>query len=476
MATQTIQNEQLLPEWYTNYLTQVMGRAVGAAGEPYQPYEGQLTAGLTPDQMQAYQEVRDMQGGQTPTLKSALDLYGQAGGVDSGAAGSGSFDAATGMYSRGANTSTGNIYDPYGSQALDFTYGAGQQATPYITGSTNPIGLSAAQPYLNAAGGNLPSNISAYMNPYNSAVTDQIASLGARNLSENILPQIQDQFISSGGYGSTRQGVVSEKALRDTQEAILAEQNKALQAGYNTAGSQYEADAARQAALAGTAGGLGVQQQQITQQAGLGLGNLGLGQANSVSGIGQAGANLYGADATRQLQAGQGLSSIGQSQIQASQSDNAQRLAAALGYNNLATNAQTLGMQQAAALESAGAGVQGQQQRGLDTAYGQFQLQQQYPWQQVGNLSNVIQGLPVNTSSTSQTNTSGPSATSQAAGIGLGIAGLANSGIFKARGGAVRLAAGGKVGGGKPKSRVSYGIAPRRGLSFYGQSPGKAAA
>lgn len=481
-SQQTVISQTALPDWYTSYLQQTMGRALTAADSQYQPYTGPMVAGLSPDQQQAYQEVQQMQGGQTGTLKNALGLYDQAGGVNSGAAGQGSYDAASGYFGAGAGANTAGVSSPFVNQGIGYASQAanGNSAAagyPYITGSTNPTGLQAAAPFLSqasqgiaSASGSFPQSAAAYMNPYNSAVTDQIAKLGARNLTENLLPGIADNFVSAGQYGSQRQGVMDDRALRDTQEAILGQQANVLQQGYQTAGNQYEADQSRLAglagtagSLAGTAGGLGTQQQQILQSAGLGLGNLSAADLNRILsagqtvgqlGIGQAG--VAGTDANRQIAAGQGMAGIGASQIQSAQSDNAQRLAAAGGINGLATNAQTLGMQQAAALEAGGASQQANTQANYNAAYNQFQQQQQYPWQVIGNLSNVVQGLPVN-QSTSQSSTSsvpGPSTTSQIAGIGLGVAGLANSGIFKARGGAVK----------KPKSRVSYGIAPRRGI------------
>lgn len=467
-TTQNVVQSTQLPQWYADYLQQVMGKAVGAANENYQPYTGQTVAGTTADQQAAYGQVRDIAGTPDPMLGQAGAAYDAAisgAGADTGAAGAGQFGAANMLFGQGAQANSLGAFSPYANQAASSAAGASGAASPYIQGSTAPIGLAAASPYLNAASGSLPQNISSYMNPYNSAVTDQIAKLGARNLSENILPAIGDQFVSSGQYGSQRQGVLDDRALRDTQDSILSQQNAALQAGYNTAGQQYQTDAARQAQLAGTAGGLGTSQQQILQSAGSTLGNLGLGQASVYSGLGSTAGGLSSADASRQIAAAQGLSGIGQSQIQAAQTDAARQLqaqlSAAQGYSSLAQQNQNMGLQGAAALQSIGSEQQQQNQTGLNAAYSQFQQQQQYPWQQIGNLSNVIQGLPVNTSSSTNTTTQTPqpSALGQIAGVGLGVAGLAGSGIFKARGGAV-----------KKKSRASYGVAPSRGLSFYARA------
>ena len=474
-TTQNIISSTALPDWYKNYLEQVMGRAVGAADEPYQPYGGPTVAALTPEQLQVQGMVQDMQGHQTGTLNQALGLYGQAGDINSGAAGAGSFAGATDYFNQGAGANTAGISSPFVNQGVGLAglsaqgsaMGAGQ---PYIAASTSPTGLLAAAPYLSQASQTFPGAASSYMSPYTTQVLDQIASRGARNLSENILPSISDDFVRAGGYGSTRQRDLVGRAARDTQEAILGEQARSLESGYAQAGQQFQADQARTAGLAGTAGGLGTSQQQILQGAGTGLGSLSSadlarmlssGQTIGQLGLGQAG--VAGTDASRQIQAGQGLAGIGQSQIQAAQQDNAQRLQAAQGIQGLSGQAQNMGFQQIAALDAVGQQNQGQNQANLDAGYQEYLRQQNYPWQTIGNMSNVIQGLPVNQSSNTTTTGSqpGPSTLSQLGGIGLGVAGLAGSGLFKAKGGKVK----------KPKSAVSYGVAPRRGLSFaYGKA------
>jgi hypothetical protein len=104
------------------------------------------------------------------------------------------------------------------------------------------------------AGQSAVSNIGTYMNPYTQNVTDQIAKLGARNLSENLLPAVSDQFIKAGQFGSSGMGTFGNRALRDTQESILANQASALQSGYTQALGASQADLTRQqGALAQTA-------------------------------------------------------------------------------------------------------------------------------------------------------------------------------------------------------------------------------
>src|SRR6185369_9913376 len=96
-TTQNIIQQTQLPQWYSDYLQQVMGRAVGAANEPYTPYTGQRVAGLTADQQAAYGQVRDIAGADNPLLGQAAAGYAAgatpiSGAGDSGAAGQNQFN------------------------------------------------------------------------------------------------------------------------------------------------------------------------------------------------------------------------------------------------------------------------------------------------------------------------------------------------------------------------------------------------
>lgn len=167
----------------------------------------------------------------------------------------------------------------------------------------------------NLANTNSYSNVENYMNPYNQAVTDQIAKLGARNLTENLLPGVSDQFIRAGSFGGSRMGEFGNRAVRDTQEAILGQQANVLNTGYTQAMTNAQQDMARQqGALAQTA--------------------------------------------------------------------------------DLAKMQQGLAASDAAALQSIGSEQQNQQQKGLDIAYQDFLTQQQFPQQQINNMSTTLRGLP----------------------------------------------------------------------------------
>jgi len=285
-ATSYVTSTSETPKWLQDAIYTQIQNASQVAATPFQSYQLPQVAGATPQQEAAYAAVTANQGAWKPTLEAAQT----------------------------------------GTQAL----------------TTAPGALTAAQPYLTQAGGSSVSNIADYMSPYTQNVTDQIAKLGARNLTENLLPGVSDAFVRSGSFGGTRMGEFGSRALRDTQEAILAQQSQALQSGYGQALGASQADLSRQAGLASTAGG------------------------------------LAGADVARQQSA--------LSQMASMAGQGAQMRAADVG-----------------ALEAAGGAQQAQQQAQLTSAYNQWLQEQQYPKQQLDWLSTQVRGMaPIAPTSTAQ--------------------------------------------------------------------------
>ena len=292
-VTSTTNTNTAYPEWYSKYLSQLIGRASAIAGEPYQPYEYPRIAGFNADQNTAFDMTRDNEGIWQPALAGAQSMTEES---------SVPFDAA---------------------------------------------------------------QFGQFFNPYVDQVVDRIGDLGARNLSEKLLPEVNDTFTNAGHFGSSRHADFTGRALRDTQEAVLGQQGSALASGFENQMKAYE-DAKR-----------------------------------------------------RQQSGGAQLSEIG-------------------------SNLQGLGLRDAASLEAIGQTQQGQTQRNLDLAYQDFLEQRDYPRTNVSFLSNVIRGLPMNTS-TSSTSTGpaqqgqmGQSPLAQLTGAGLGIYGLGQSMGWFAKGGKVK--------------------------------------
>ena len=278
--------QTVMPEWYTNYAMDILSGQNAIANRPYETAPMPRVAGFTPTQQQAF--------GMTGTAATA--------------------------------------YQPLLGQATQ----AAQAA------ANAPGALSTAQPFLTQAGQTSVSNIGQYMNPYNEAVINRIGELGTRNLTENILPEVEGRYIKAGqlgfggrgGLGGTPSGMMTDtsRAVRDVSADILAQQAKALQSGYTEAAGLAGTDLNRFGNLASTAGNLAQTQQE-------------------------------------------------------------QQLAASGALSNLGARAQELGLTGAGALANVGAQEQQLGQKNLDVAYADFLRQQGYPQEQINNLLKTFQGV-----------------------------------------------------------------------------------
>lgn len=117
------------------------------------------------------------------------------------------------------------------------------------TGSQRPFVKRAEQSARRGAR-EFPGQYQRYMNPYQEGVVNRIAQLGNRNLTENILPQLEAKFVRLGQHGGSRHREWAGRAARDIQSEISARQSEALAHGYGQAMTGFNADQARLMELA----------------------------------------------------------------------------------------------------------------------------------------------------------------------------------------------------------------------------------
>ena len=238
-----------------------------------------------------------------------------------------------------------------------------------------------------------------YMSPYMQDVVNRQMQSAAR-VSDIQAQQNKAQAAQAGAFGGSRQGIVEAERQKNLATQLGTIQAEGTQKAYEDAQAQYNADMAR-----------AMQAQQMYEQSrqyGAGLGLQGLQTALTAAGT---------------------LGNLGQQQ-------SAQELQA---YQTK---------------QAAGAQQQALRQQGLDLAYQDFLNQQNYPYKQLGFMSDMIRGLPLGQQSTAQMYQAAPSATSQA--IGLGTAGLGAYGLYNA---ATKVAKGGKIEADKPKKQAPAGLA-----------------
>lgn len=219
-----------------------------------------------------------------------------------------------------------------------------------------------------------------YMSPYMQSVVD-IQQREAQRQADIAGTQLASQATKAGAFGGGRQAIMGAEAARNlaTQKGDI--QAQGLQSAYQQAQAQFNADQARR-----------MQAQQLQEQSkqyGAGLGLQGLQTA--LQGAGQMG-TLGG-----------------------------QQFAQGMDINKLQ---QSYGTQQ-----------QQQEQNIMSQQYQDFLNQQNYPYKQLGFMSDMLRGLPLSQSS-SQIYQAPPSALSTAAGLGTAALGASKLGFF-AKGGMV---------------------------------------
>jgi len=250
-----------------------------------------------------------------------------------------------------------------------------------------------------------PNAVQAYMNPYlQASLNPQLAEIQRQY--DTTGQQQQGAAARSGAFGGSREALMASENQRN---AGLAK-NQVIGQGYNTAFNNAQQQMATAAQLGMQGAGLGLQ--------GIGAQQAGYGQfgqmANQLAGIGG-----------QQLAAKQGIISA-QNQM---------------------------GAQQQAA-----------EQQKINQSIQDYATQQQYPLMQLGFMSNMLRGLPMQ-ATTTQSYQAQPSALNQGLGVLAGAAGAKQAGLFAeggtikglAEGGVTRYANTGMVQG-NPDSAVVRGI------------------
>jgi hypothetical protein len=208
-----------------------------------------------------------------------------------------------------------------------------------------------------------------YMSPYlEASLSPQI--LGAQRQSQMAGQEQQAQAVNRGAFGGSRDALMRSERERNLGSQVEGIRSKGYQDAFNNAQAQFNQDQGR----AMTAQQANIGQQQF----GANLGMQGLSQAN---------------------QAAQTLGTLGQQQF-------AQQQGAIDTQNKLGTQQQAL------------------EQQKVDQQIKDYANQQQWSMQQLGNMSNLLRGLPMQ-STTTASYQAAPSATSQLVGLGTTAAGIA---------------------------------------------------
>jgi hypothetical protein len=431
-ATSTTTGISELPEWARGYAKDTLYQASQLTDinqNPYQTYDQSRIAGFSPLQQQAQQGAANM--GVSAATGTAQDMAQAAGTAALGT-----------QYNKSNYGNTFNAPSQLGYNAAQSNYNPGLQN--YQMGPAQQVG---SQQFTNQG------TAQAYMNPYlQASLAPQMQML---NEQQGMQQQAnQGQAVQAGAFGGSRMGIQNAQQNQANQLAMSNLVGQGFNTAYGQAQQQFNADQSRSLAA-----------QQANQQAGLTVGsqnlaaNLGVQQLGTQTGLQQSLANQQAQNQAAQFGAGQNLSAanMGAQYGQAANQLNEQssQYGAGLGLQGLQTGLQaagqlgTLGQNEYSQnmginqLQNAtGAQQQAQVQQGLTQSYQDFLNQKNFPYQQLSYMSDMVRGLPLGQSSTSQIYQAPPSALQSAGALGLGAYGLKQAGIM-AKGGKVKGYAGG---------------------------------
>lgn len=477
-----------IPEYAKPYVETMLGAAqkqIFTGGDaasgftPYTPYStnpADYVAGFSPMQQQAFQTAANLQvpnqyaaagnivsqaagqglgAGQAATgLQGTALGYGQAGaqyggvGQQYGAAGAQQANLAAQQAARQAQ-----MYGRQGALTGGQALGYGAMGAGYGAGAAGMAGMGYGAGAQYAQQATSPEATQAYMSPYMQNVVDYQKQQAARDY--QIASQVRKaQAVGAGAFGGSRQAIQEAEAQRSLMSQLQGIQATGTQQAFQQAqqAQQFGANLGLQGLQAGTAAqqagiqgaGLGLQGVQGAQ-AGYGLGLQGVGQQLAAGQLGLAGTaqGIQGAQAGMQgaqtgLQGVQGAIAAGQYGLSGAQAaTQAAQTLGQLGTSELGAQTQIAGLQQ-----QYGAQQQALEQQKINQAIQNYATAQQYPYMQLGILSNLLRGLPMQSTTTSSYQAT-PSTAQQVA--GLGLSGL---GAYKAlsgfkEGGTVKGLAGG---------------------------------
>lgn len=282
---------------------------------------------------------------------------------------------------------TGQAYQPYtGQRTADFgslqnqamTSAGGMSVSPQFAEASGLAGAAASKGlgtnYTAYQPGQFTGSTAAsYMSPYMQNVVDA-QQREAQRAADVATTQRNASAVSAGAFGGSRQAITDAEAARNLALQKGDIQAKGLQSSYDQAQNMYNAEQ---------------QRAEQSRQYGAGLGLQGLSTA------------LQGAQTMGQLGATQGQQGI-----------------------DIANLQNTVGAQQ-----------QKQQQDILSQQYQDFLNQQNYPYKQIGFMSDILRGTAGMTQQSQSVYQSPPTAASQLMGLGTAAYGLS------------KLAAGGEVHG-----------------------------
>ena len=410
--------ESNLSNWAGPYVTNMLGQGQALANEPYQAYQGPLTAGASDLQTQAFGNAANLS---TPTsIGAAANTAGRVG-------------TEIGDLSYSPTTATNQFNTPTTS---GYTAGTSTAATAGTTATSDAAtaGPAATSNAAQAAGPSqvttqnwaTPGTAESYMSPYQQNVVNA-QQREAQRTADVATTGRQAEQTRAGAFGGSRSAIMDAEAARNLALQKGDIQASGLQSAYASGQAQFNAQqnaslAAQQANQnAGvTVGGQNLSAAQQTALANQAATNQGA-QFNANLGQQTALANQAAGNQASQFTAGQNLTAAQTAAQygQAAQAQNEQagqfganyglqalqgELGAAQTQGNLGATQNATGLANLNTQLGAGATQQGINQQGVAADQAAFNAERDNPYKMVQFQQSLLQGLPLAAQSYSITN------------------------------------------------------------------------
>jgi hypothetical protein len=405
-SSTTVQNTAP-PQQFMDAYTHAVQNAQNVASQPFQQYQGNLQAPLSPDQQAAIGNIQSAQGITAPYINSAADYINNSTAplqptLQPYQAAQSWWGTQAGLNAQNLPNLENQFFAP-ANQSLAHEQGIGNQAA----GTVSPFQQLGS------------SQINQYLNPYMSQVVNATQAQ-FNNQNSQQANQLAGNAVSAGAYGGDREAL-AQSSLANQQQLAQAP----VIAGLESQGYQQAVATAQQQQQAQLA-------NQQAQLQGLGLaGNL--YQNNAAGQLQQAGIAMQGAGLQNQTfqNIANMLGQQGQQSLGANEANAWLNSQAGYGMANLGNQALNSTLTGANALMGVGGLEQQQAQQSLNIPYEQYIAAQSWPFQTAGWEANIAEGLGSSAGGTSSTSVPGPSVGSQVLGTGLATAGiLGQTGAF----------------------------------------------
>ena len=372
-------NESNLSSWAGPGIADYITRGTALAQEPYQAYQGPLTAGTSPLQQQAFTAAGNL---------SVPASIGQAG------------------------TAAGNVASSMGNLSYNPATATNQFSAPDVyQGSNNANQYTATDPYAasNVTTGTFgTAQAQQYMNPYLQASLDpQLAE--ARRQAQITQMGNNAQAVKAGAFGGSRGALMNAETQRNLGTNLSNITGQGYNTAYTNATQQFNADQARQ-----------LQTQQANEQSRQFGAQQGLANAQNTAQYGLAGLNAN--EASRQFGANQAMTAAQQQaqygqQAQAQNAQNAQfgstfglnalqgQLGAINSQANIGSMQNQAGLANLSALTSAGAAQRGIEAENVAAQKAAFEEERGAPMANILATQKLYQGLPTSTVTSSTATT-----------------------------------------------------------------------